>query len=69
MIGARDQYRARHPRDPERLRDAHASKVQLLHKPVVPEVLYQAILHEMDSASQARADAMEKPVDLLLSVP
>jgi len=34
--------------DPERLRDAHASKVQLLHKPVVPEVLYQAILREMD---------------------
>jgi len=35
--------------DPERLRDAHASRVQLLHKPVVPEVLYRAILHEMDT--------------------
>lgn len=34
---------------PERLRDAHASKVQLLHKPVVPATLYQAILDEMDN--------------------
>ena len=55
--------------DPERLRDAHASKVQLLHKPVVPEVLYRAILHEMDSASQAKADAVEKSVDSVRSAP
>lgn len=39
--------------DPERLRDAHASKVQLLHKPVDPHQLYRAILSELDSRNGA----------------
>lgn len=46
--------------DPERLRDAHASKVQLLNKPVVPEVLYQAILREMDSAFEMEVSSPDK---------
>lgn len=33
--------------DPERLRDAHASGVQLLHKPVAPGDLQQAIAREL----------------------
>jgi signal transduction histidine kinase len=33
--------------DPERLRDAHASGVQLLHKPVAPAELQQAIAREL----------------------
>lgn len=32
---------------PERLRDAHASGVQLLHKPVDPQSLYEAIAREI----------------------
>ena len=41
--------------DPERLRDAHASRVQLLHKPVVPDALYRAILSEMDARAHPGA--------------
>lgn len=41
--------------DPERLRDAHASKVQLLHKPVVPQQLYRAILNEIKNAEAANS--------------
>lgn len=37
---------------PERLRDAHASGVQLLHKPVDPDVLYQAIAGELMRANR-----------------
>lgn len=54
--------------DPERLRDAHASKVQLLHKPVVPEVLYQAILREMDSAFEMEVSSPDKSMGLSRTV-